>query len=100
MRACEKRWLLERTRGTPRTYVLGNFQPSLRDFSFGSDLTQDLRPGLLSAVPSGLVTTRRDHWLGNRGRPGGGANAFEENHFRPRYALANLGHPSKTMDRS
>ena len=42
VRACEKRWLLERTRGTPRTYVLGNFQPSLRDFSFGSDLTQDL----------------------------------------------------------
>ena len=39
---------------TPRTIVLGNFQPSLRDFSTCAAQTQDYRPGLHSAVPAGL----------------------------------------------
>jgi len=34
--------------------VLGYSQPSLRDWSMVLDVTQDSRPGLLSAVPSGL----------------------------------------------
>jgi hypothetical protein len=40
--------------GSPRTNVLGHSQSSLRDWS---SLSQNpgLRPGLLSAVPSGLV---------------------------------------------
>jgi len=35
-------------------YVLGNFQPSLRDW-FVTYANPGLRPGLLSAVPAGLV---------------------------------------------
>jgi hypothetical protein len=36
--------------------ILGYSQPSLRDWSVASNPTQDLRPGLLSAVPAGLHT--------------------------------------------
>jgi hypothetical protein len=36
--------------------VLGNFRPSLRDLSHFPGFTQDLRPGLFSAVPTGLVS--------------------------------------------
>jgi hypothetical protein len=34
--------------------ILGYSQPSLRDWSVVSNPTQDSRPGLLSAVPTGL----------------------------------------------
>jgi hypothetical protein len=36
-------------------YILGYSQLSLRDWSVLSNPTQDSRPGLLSAVPAGLV---------------------------------------------
>jgi hypothetical protein len=40
--------------------ILGNFQPSPAGLFDWAGLTQDLRPGLLSAVPSGLVPIQRD----------------------------------------
>jgi hypothetical protein len=41
-------------------YILGNSQPSLRDWSVMSNATQDSRPGLQSAVPTGLVPVHPD----------------------------------------
>jgi len=49
--------LRERTRGTPRTGVLGYSQPSLAGLFDRVGPDPGLRPGLLSAVPSGLVLT-------------------------------------------
>jgi hypothetical protein len=38
--------------------ILENSQPSLRDWFFPSNPTQDSRPGLLSAAPAGLLRCR------------------------------------------
>src|SRR5580704_16590342 len=44
--------------GLPRTSVLGHSQPSLAGLFLALKSTQDWRPGLLSAVPSGLDLER------------------------------------------
>jgi hypothetical protein len=47
----------------PRTSVLGHSQPSLAGLFLALISTQDWRPGLLSAVPSGLVPIRLESHL-------------------------------------
>jgi len=47
----------------PRTSVLGHSQPSLAGLFLALISTQDWRPGLLSAVPSGLVPIHLESYL-------------------------------------
>ena len=49
-----------RSRATVGTNVLGHSQSSLRDWSRWECVPEDRRPGLLSAVPSGLIAIRPD----------------------------------------
>ena len=47
--------------GSPRTAVLGYFQPSLTGLSLALMSNPGLRPGLLSAVPTDWVRQWRSH---------------------------------------
>ena len=51
---CVLRWSIHYTAQLTQDHVLGNFQPSLRDFSMPRE-NPGLRPGLFSAVPAGLM---------------------------------------------
>ena len=64
-----EQWLLQiaarpsGVRSKPRTSVLGHSQPSLAGLFLVLIFTQDYRPGLLSAVPSGLVPIHLESYL-------------------------------------